>query len=771
MYKKFKDEFEEIENPTLKELEEIELQDVYGIRISNNTDSDLPYLFKNTDFPLKEENISSYRWFKHKISGGEYKTLVTNSSGLFEKIEYDKAIEFIKRYSGLYILESEQHEKVIKNEYSPYKKGSIKTDITNIDNGGELSAYIKVDYHNLYIMYLLEQKIDHDSIVQINADEAAFLISLNLPLEIIYAYDGTDITIISKSSGGYLFQNQPIYKKSNIDKARGRVQIKSILDTKYKNCKFFRYTDMPDIKTNHINGYQYIKIDSKYAVDFIKSGKDVLKLDENNSISTIYFLSKDKKYISWYDDGRACNVDLSRDLPKHLFVNRKDYYDYISLVIKKISGNEQEEKLAHINCPDYKLIISTFNKLDIETKKKLYNSICEMAHKFDDFYDFYISKYRSDENKLKVTRFDDLPLFMFAGFYKIYTDNVNNLKYFTKMIEDLYRLMIIDNDTDINALIISFMENKDNDKECYLDKNDSHDSEIYFNQLEFISVDFADFLKNELFVELKKVDPNIISNIKTSKIFESNTTISSDEIKEASGVYDISYIEKCISDMVKTDMVKTSYSCCDSNYNKYQTPVHSSTEQDNKIQLYIQLSEEEMIHIYYDIIGKYHILSPKELHLHYRRDKINDVLYNLKNTKLKEKLEFILNSNMDILRSFKYSDDNIVNEISKALNGFAIISDIYIRNIIIFIIRNLYNKYIYINKLPSIIDICIKYQNKIQDETIDNAIFSYIFDRKPARFLGKIIDDYYNRDDDEIDNIEYYRDFMKDCFGIKWDEN
>ena len=92
MYKKFKDEFEEIENPTLKDLEEIELQDVYGIRISNNTDSDLPYLFKNSDFPLKEENLSSYRWFKHKISGGEYKTLVTNSSGLFEKIEYDKAI-------------------------------------------------------------------------------------------------------------------------------------------------------------------------------------------------------------------------------------------------------------------------------------------------------------------------------------------------------------------------------------------------------------------------------------------------------------------------------------------------------------------------------------------------------------------------------------------------------------------------------------------------------------------------------------------------------
>lgn len=758
MYKKFKDEFEEIENPTLKDLEEIELQDVYGIRISNNTDSDLPYLFKNTDFPLKEENLSSYRWFKHKISGGEYKTLVTNSSGLFEKIEYDKAIEFIKRYSGLYILESEQYEKLIKNEYSPYKKGSIKTDITNIDNGGELSAYIKVDYHNLYIMYLLEQKIDHDSIVQINADEAAFLLSLNLPLETIYAYDGTDVTIIYVSNGyiRQILKNGGIKSEGSGKIRYDRVQIKSILDTKYKNCKFFRYTDMPDIKTNHVNGYQYqyIKIDSKYAVDFIKSGKDVLKLDKNNSISTIYFLSKDKKYISWY--GKACNVDLSRDLPKHLFVNRKDYYDYISLVIKKISGNEQEEKLAHINCPDYKLIISAFNKLDIETKKKLYNSICEMAHKFDDFYDFYISKYRSDENKLKVIRFDDLPLLMFAGFYKIYTDNVNNLKYFTKMIEEFYRLMIIDNDTDINAFIISFMENKDNDKECYLDKNDSHDSEIYFNQLEFISADFADFLKNELFVELKKVDPNIISNIKASKIFESNTTISSDEIKEVSGLYDSNTGNTEYKYMTKKDSLSLSdIAAC----TQVSAP---SAEQDNKI----QLSEEEMIHIYYDIIGKYHILSPKELHLHYRRDKINDVLYNLKNTKLKEKLEFILNSNMDILRSFKYSDDNIVNEISKALNGFAIISDIYIRNIIIFIIRNLYNKYIYNNKLSSIIDICIKYQNKIEDETIDNAIFSYIFDHKPARFLGKIIDDYYNRDDEEIDSIEYYRDFMKDCFGI-----
>ena len=174
MYKKFKDEFEELENPT---LEDIMPYDVYGIRISNNTDSDLPYLFNNSDFPLNEENLSSYRWFKHKSSGSEYKEFVS-SSGIFCKIEHDKAIEFIKRYRGLYILESEQYEKLIKNEYSPCKKGSIKTDITNIDNGGELSAYIKVDYHNLYIMYLLEQKIDHDSIVQINADEAAFLLSL-----------------------------------------------------------------------------------------------------------------------------------------------------------------------------------------------------------------------------------------------------------------------------------------------------------------------------------------------------------------------------------------------------------------------------------------------------------------------------------------------------------------------------------------------------------------------------------------------------------------
>lgn len=774
MYKLYKDEFEELENPT---LEDIMPYDVYGIRISNDAESDLPYLFKNNKYLLKEENLSSYRWFKHKSAGSEYKEFVS-SSGIFCKIEHDKAIEFIKRYSGLYILESEQYEKLIKNEYSPYKKGSIiKTDITNIDNGGELSAYIKAKYYNLYIMYLLEQKIDHDSIVQINADEAASWLSLQLPLETIYTYDGTDITIIYVSNG-YIRQSRPGYiNKNDGYKAEGSAkigydQIKSILDTKYKNCKFFKYTDMPDIKTNHVNGDQYIEIDSKYAVDFIKSGKEVFKIDKNNTITDTY--------ISCYDNTinecRVCNVDLSKDLSRDLFVERKDYYDYISLVIKKISGNYnicqdnmQEEKLAHINCPDYKLIISAFNKLDIETKKKLYNSICEMAHKFDGFYDFYISQYRSDENKLKVIRFDDLPLFMFAGFYKIYTDNVNNRKYFTKMLKDLYRLMIIDNDIDINAFIISFMENKDNDKECYLDKNDSHDSEIYYKQLEFISVDFSDFLKNELFVELKKVDQNIISNIKTSKIFESNTTISSDEIKEASGVYDISYIEKCISDMVKTDMLKTSYSCCDSNCNKYQTPVHSSTEQDNKIQLYIQLSEEEITNIYYDIIGRCYILSPRELSD--KRNKINDVLYNLKNTKLKEKLEFILNSNMDILRSFKYSDDNIVKEISKAVYGFAGISDLYIKHIIIYIIRNLYNKYIYNNKLPSIIDICIKYQNKIEDETVCDAIFTYILNLDPVRFFGKIIEDYYNRDEEELDNIEYYTDFMKDCFGVpKWDE-
>lgn len=524
-----------------------------------------------------------------------------------KKIEYDKAIEFIKRYRGLYILESEQYEKIIKNEYSPCKKGSIKTDITNIDNGGELSAYIKVDYHNLYIMYLLEQKIDHDFIVQINTIEAAFLLSLNLPLETIYAYDGTDVTAICKSSDGYLAQCRPA--KNNIDKARGFIQVKSILDNKYKNCKFFKHIDMPNIETNPVNGDQYIEIDKKYAADFIKNKKHVFDLDKDNTISGTYFLSRDKNIL--YDDvidgQRKCNVDLSR----HLFIEQKDYYDYISMVIKKIIGNEeedemtdlydralqlsefkffvnlakeyrkgiydsndrylpvyrimpmilkecfdksdkdpkilvgkcidksislirlyiitggrevekfaywlfndenifsdcydnvQEEKLAHINCPDYKVIISAFNKLDIATKKKLYNSICVMAHKFDDdFYDFYINQYRSVENKLKVIRFDDLPLFMFAGFYKIYTDNVNNRKYFTKMIGDLYRLMIIDNDIDINAFIISFMENKDNDKECYLDKNDYHDAEIYFNQLEFISVDFANFLKNELFAEI-----------------------------------------------------------------------------------------------------------------------------------------------------------------------------------------------------------------------------------------------------------------------------
>ena len=766
MYKLYKDEFEELENPT---LEDIMPCDVYGIRISNDTESDLPYLFKNSKYLLNDENLSSYRWFKHKSAGSEYKEFVS-SSGIFCKIEHDKAIEFIKRYRGLYILESEQYEKLTKNEYSPYKEGRIETDITNIDNGGELSAYIKAKYYNLYIMYLLEQKIDHDSIVQISADEAASWLSLKLPLETIYAYDGTDVTIIYVSNG-YIRQSRPGYiNKNDGYKAEGSAkigydQIKSILDTKYKNCKFFKYTDMPDIKTNHVNGDQYIEIDSKYAVDFIKSGKEVFKLDKNNSITD--------SYISWYDNSingcRVCNVDLSKDLSKDLFVDRKDYYDYISLVIKKISGNEQEEKLAHINCPDYKLIISAFDKLDIETKKKLYNSICEMAHKFDGFYDFYIRQYRSDENKLKVIRFDDLPLFMFAGFYKTYTDNVNNRKYFTKMIGDLYRLMIIDNDTDINEFIISFMENKDNDEECYLDKNDSHDSEIYFNQLEFISNDFADFLKNELFVELKKIDPNIISNIKTSKIFESNTTISSDEIKEASGVYDISYIEKCISDLVKTDIIKTSHSCCDSNCNKYQTTVPSSTEQDNKIQLSIQLSEEEMMNIYYDIVGRCYILLPSDLSD--KRNTNNAILSNLKNTNLKEKLEFILNSNMDILRSFKYSDDNIVKEISKAVYGFAGISDLCIKHIIIYIIRNLYNKYIYNNKLPSIIDICIKYQNKIEDETICDAIFTYILNLDPVRFFGKIIEDYYNMDEEELDNIEYYTDFMKDCFGVpKWDE-
>ena len=197
MYKLYKDEFEELENPT---LEDIMSHDVYGIRISNDTESDLPYLFKNSKYLLNDENLSSYRWFKHKSAGSEYKEFVS-SSGIFCKIEHDKAIEFIKRYRGLYILESEQYEKLTKNEYSPYKEGRIETDITNIDNGGELSAYIKAKYYNLYIMYLLEQKIDHNSIVQINADEAASWLSLKLPLETIYAYDGTDVTIIYVSNG------------------------------------------------------------------------------------------------------------------------------------------------------------------------------------------------------------------------------------------------------------------------------------------------------------------------------------------------------------------------------------------------------------------------------------------------------------------------------------------------------------------------------------------------------------------------------------------
>ena len=181
MYKLYKDEFEELENPT---LEDIMPYDVYGIRISNDTESDLPYLFKNSKYLLNEENLSSYRWFKHKSGGSEYKEFVS-SSGIFCKIEHDKAIEFIKRYRGLYILESEQYEKLTKNEYSPYKEGRIETDITNKENGGELSAYIKAKYYNLYIMYLLEQKIDHDSIVQISADEAASWLSLKLPLESI----------------------------------------------------------------------------------------------------------------------------------------------------------------------------------------------------------------------------------------------------------------------------------------------------------------------------------------------------------------------------------------------------------------------------------------------------------------------------------------------------------------------------------------------------------------------------------------------------------
>lgn len=756
MYKLFKDELEEIENFTLKNLKKIELLDVYGIRISDNADSDLPYLFKYGNFPLKEENLSSYRWFKHKTSGSEYKTLMTNSSGLFEKIEYDKAIEFIKRYRGLYILESAQYEKLTKNEYSAYKEGSIKTDITNIDNDGELSAYISIKYHNLYIMYLIEQKIDHDSIVQINADEAASWLSLKLPLETIYAYDGTDVTIIYVSNGyirqsrpGYIDKNDG-YKMEELAKI-GYNQIKSILDDKYKNCKFFKYTDMPRVEINHVNGDQYIEIDSKYAVDFIKSGKHILDLNNHNTISGTYFLSRDKKEIL-YDDvfvGQCkCN---NADLPKHLFVDRKDYYDYISLVIKKISGDDvEEEKVAHINCSDYKVIISAIDKLDIETKKKLYNSICEMAHKFDGFYDFYIAQYRSDKNKLKFTRFDDLPLFMFAGFYKIYIDNnVNNRKYFTMMVGCLYAAMIIDSDTDINAFIISFMENKDNDKKCYLDENNYHDWEIYYKQLEFTYVNFANFLKNELFVELKKVDPNI------SNIEEAVSLVQDSE-------YVMRKIDKLISD-IDGD--------CDIKLPPIPTPSSNvektiQTEQDNKI----QLSEEEINNIYHNIIGSCYILTPRDLSA--KRNKIKEVSNNLKNTKLKEKLEFILNSNMDILRSFKYSEDNIVKEVSEALYVIVGVSDIYIKHIIIWIIRNLYNKYIYDNKLPFIMDICKKYQNKIEDETISDAIFTYLFNLNPVIFFGKIIEDYYNRDDDELDTIEYYSDFMNDCFGIpKWDEN
>jgi hypothetical protein len=573
-------------------------------------------------------------------------------------------------------------------------------------------------------MYLLEQKIDHDSIVQINADEAVSWLSLKLPLETIYAYDGTDVTIIYVSNG---------YKAEGSGKI-GYDQIKSILDTKYKNCKFFKYTDIPRVEINHVNGDQYIEIDSKYAVDFIKCGKHVLDLNNHNTISGTYFLSRDKKEILYDDvfDGQCkCN---NTDLPKHLFVDQKDYYDYISLVIKKISGDDvEEEKPAHINCLDYKLIISAFNKLDIETKKKLYNSICEMAHKFDEFYDFYIAQCRSDENKLKVILFDDLQLFMFAGFYKTYTDNVNNKKYFTKMLEDYYKLIIIDNDIDINTFIISFMENKGNDKECYLNKNNYHDWEIYYKQLEFISVHFTKFLKNELFVELKKVDPNI------SNIEESVSLVLESE-------YMMKRIDKLISDIDGDCDIKL-------------PPIPSSTEQDNKI----QLSDEEMMHIYYDIIGRCYV---------YKASKINEAFHNLKNTKLKEKLEFILNSNMDILRSFKYSGDNIINEISKALDDFSITSDISFQHNMIYIIRNLYNKYIYNNQLPSIIDICLKYKNKIQDETISNIIMNYIFNRNPVNFLSKIIENYYNRDDNELDTIEYYSDFMNDCFGIpKWDEN
>lgn len=617
MYRRFKDEFTEMKNPT---LESINSDDVYGIRIVNSDQPDLPYLF-NHDFHFNyEENLSLYKWFKHSHSGSDYREIQGNLYP-YCKIEYDKAIEFIKRYTGIDILETAPTIKYTKIKYFSNGKKDIRDigAMNIVDEEGELSAYIGKKYYNLYVVHQLEQKIDHDFIVQINSNEAAFLLSSNLPLETIYAYDGTDVTTICKSSDGYLAQCRPA--KNNIDKARGFIQVKSILDNKYKNCKFFKHIDMPNIETNPVNGDQYIEIDKKYAADFIKNKKHVFDLDKDNTISGTYFLSRDKNIL--YDDvidgQRKCNVDLSR----HLFIEQKDYYDYISMVIKKIIGNEeedemtdlydralqlsefkffvnlakeyrkgiydsndrylpvyrimpmilkecfdksdkdpkilvgkcidksislirlyiitggrevekfaywlfndenifsdcydnvQEDKFAHINCPDYKAIISAFNKLDIATKKKLYNSICVMAHKFDDdFYDFYINQYRSVENKLSENEVIikvgvKIPLLMFAGFYKIYTNNVNNRVYFTKMIGDLYSAMLNDINSDINSFIISFMENKDHDKECYLNKNDSHDAEIYFNQLESISVDFADFLKNELFVELKKVNPNI----------------------------------------------------------------------------------------------------------------------------------------------------------------------------------------------------------------------------------------------------------------------
>jgi hypothetical protein len=75
MYKLYKDEFEELENPT---LEDIMSYDVYGIRISNDTESDLPYLFKKSKYLLNEENRSLYRFFKHKSSGSEYKEFVSS---------------------------------------------------------------------------------------------------------------------------------------------------------------------------------------------------------------------------------------------------------------------------------------------------------------------------------------------------------------------------------------------------------------------------------------------------------------------------------------------------------------------------------------------------------------------------------------------------------------------------------------------------------------------------------------------------------------------